>query len=550
MHHKLGLFASLALTFSLNLAQEIEFFDWDAVQPSDTLDWGQCYTDFQCARFNVPLNYSDESVGSAVLAMIRLPSNLSSNDPNYRGPILFNPGGPGGSGVDALVGFGKDALSSLVGPEFDFVSFDPRGVGRTTPQVDLFSSENEKALWNLNNPDLNSLNGTGIVDAIPRLWAQFQILGQLVEDHDTSISLAHLTTDNVARDMLRIVEAHNRTKIIYYGVSYGTALGATFAAMFPDRIERMILDGVLDASSYYSGDWSAQFTDADKSLQLFFDGCFEVGSDKCPFHDSSPEKIKQNVLDLLESVRLKPVPVYEGPTSPYGIIDYAGLKTALQVATRQPYLGATSFLRLAQGLADLQRAGNGSIIFSFLGQEVYGRYTNISALNAPASIEREREAVIAISCTDMQEITDKPADLFAYFERVKGISMFVDTLLPIRTRCSGWKIHPDHFTGPITANTSFPILFIGNTADPVTPLASAKAMSAKFPGSVVFAQDSGGHTSLAAPSACTVGRMREYLLSGRLPEADSVCPIDVKLFEAPQSAVIPVRRSLVARGLF
>ncbi|KAF9264483.1 alpha/beta-hydrolase [Marasmius fiardii PR-910] len=526
----------------------IELFDWDAVKPSDTLDWVECFKDFQCARFDVPLNYSDASAGSASLAMIRLPSNLSHDDPNYRGPILFNPGGPGGSGVETTVGFGKEALAGLVGPEFDFVTFDPRGefssVAHTTPQINLFSSDIERALWDFNNPDTTALNGTGVYDAVPRFWAKSQILGQLVKDHDTSNSLAHFTTDNVARDMLWIVEAHNRTKINYYGISYGTTLGATFAAMFPDRIERMILDGkhVLFRTSR---DWSVQYTDADKSFQLFFDGCFEAGPDKCPFYDSSSDKIKQNVLDLLESVRLNPVPVYQGPTNPYGIIDYSGLKIALQQATRQPYDPISGFLTLAQGLRDL-KSGNGSTIFPFLGQEVYGDYANLSTLNAPYTFERALEAGIGVFCTDMQEIKDKPSDLLAYFEQVKGISMFVDFLMPVRTFCSGWKIHPNHFTGPVTGNTSFPILFIGNTAGKRTVLSPAKVMSSRFPGSVVLTQDSGGHTSIAAPSACRLARMREYLLEGRLPEADSICPIDVKLFEAPPSSG-PTRRSLVAR---
>ncbi|KAI3601324.1 alpha beta hydrolase fold family [Moniliophthora roreri] len=551
---------------SLVLAQTVAEvpFDWDSVQPSDALNWVDCFTELQCARFNVPLNYSDTSAGTATLAMIRIPSNLSTTDENYRGPILFNPGGPGVSGVDAMVTEGKQ-LATLFGPEFDIVSFDPRGVGRSTPQVAFFSSEIEKAFWDLNDPAVNSVNVSTIADGIPRLWAHSQILGQLARDHDTGI-LLHLTSDNVARDTLKIVEEHNRTNINFYGISYGTALGATFAAMFPDRIERMILDGVLETTGYYSGDWSAQLDDTDKSLQLFFDSCFTAGPSACAFHAnaSSPDEIKSSFFNLLESVRLNPIPVYNGPSSAHGIVDFASVKSAVQVALGSPY---TVFPVLAQGLA-LLATGIGSVIFQLTGQEVYGTLpANVSALNAPYTVERQREAEIAISCTDMLEITDEPEDLLTYFESIKNVSTFVDLLLPQRTHCSGWQVNPEHFIGmhfiiatlgtrrshstegPITGNTSVPILFIGNTADPVTPVSAAKTMSEKFPGSVVLTQDSGGHTSLAAPSACTAGHIQDYVRTGTLPPQDTVCPIDVQLFsQAPPTILARSAPSLAQKA--
>jgi hypothetical protein len=113
--------------------------------PSADLDWVTCYSTFQCTRLEVcvwrskrgiyvnrfyvhpqvPLDYSDASVGTADLAVIRLPANVSKSE--YRGPLLFNPGGPGGSGVDTLVQAGP-SLQLVFGSEYDIVSFDPRGV--------------------------------------------------------------------------------------------------------------------------------------------------------------------------------------------------------------------------------------------------------------------------------------------------------------------------------------------------------------------------------------------------------------------------------------
>ena len=71
------------------------------------------------------MNYSNPSAGSFSLALIRIPSPLTGT-PSYRGPILFNPGGPGGSGVEGILIFGAQ-IAQAVGPEFDVLSFDPRG---------------------------------------------------------------------------------------------------------------------------------------------------------------------------------------------------------------------------------------------------------------------------------------------------------------------------------------------------------------------------------------------------------------------------------------
>ncbi|KAJ7864283.1 hypothetical protein B0H14DRAFT_2193600, partial [Mycena olivaceomarginata] len=174
------------------------------------LDWVTCYSTFQCTRLEVPLDYSDASVGTADLAVIRLPANVSKSE--YRGPLLFNPGGPGGSGVDTLVQAGP-SLQLVFGSEYDIVSFDPRGVwvfiscdaisfpgvSYSTPVAAFFQSDAERALWNAGSLPA-SLNASS--DSLPFNWARGKLLGQLAAQRDTSGILKYMTTDNVARDML------------------------------------------------------------------------------------------------------------------------------------------------------------------------------------------------------------------------------------------------------------------------------------------------------------------------------------------------------------
>jgi hypothetical protein len=112
--------------------------------PTAELVWKDCYSGNQCARLKVrkrapyvhvidflwfrqvPLDYFNPDAASAAIAMMRKHSIVPHNSTKYRGPILINPGGPGGSGVDLVAGWGA-RLSTILGPEFDFIGFDPRG---------------------------------------------------------------------------------------------------------------------------------------------------------------------------------------------------------------------------------------------------------------------------------------------------------------------------------------------------------------------------------------------------------------------------------------
>ncbi|KAK7022930.1 hypothetical protein VNI00_016820 [Paramarasmius palmivorus] len=394
-----GLRLVSALLFSLGgvLAHCLETegwseLSWASIEPTKELAWRPCYDtvgSFECGRLQVPLNYSDPDGQSAAIALIRIKANVSSDSPEYRGPVLYNPGGPGGSGVDDLLVYGK-RLAKTVGPEFDILSFDPRGQNSSSQYVS-------------------------------NIWARSKIEGILAEERLADV-LPHIQTDHTARDMLRINEAHGREKIQYWGISYffqdtATVLGATFAAMFPDKVERLVIDGVVDvANDYYTAQWREMLLDADKALQWFFKDCHAAGPELCAFYDESPEAIR-------------------------------------------------------------------------------------SQTEQTASLE---------------------------------ISDWAEMAAAARISCSHWpKIPKTFFRGPISGNTSHPILLIGNSADPATPLHAAQVVSQGFPGSVVLTQDYAGHASISAPSFCTENALRAYFLNGTLPEPGTVCPVEGTAFTNP-----------------
>ncbi|CAA7262051.1 unnamed protein product [Cyclocybe aegerita] len=244
-------------------------FSWEGVLPQKTLVWQDCYSGLQCARFIVPLDYSEPEGREAIIALVRKPALVAAESESYRGPVLFNPGGPGGSGVDFIITAG-DMFATIVGPQFDLIGFDPRGTGRSLPRVSFFKTDVERALWGrmgirvVNNSD----------EGIARTWARATLLGQLAAEQDDG-SLRHINTDQTAQDMLRIVEAYGQKKLQYWGFSYGSVLGATFAAMFPDKIARLVIDGVVDSEDYYATLWTQNLVDADKTMEHFFTGCTE-----------------------------------------------------------------------------------------------------------------------------------------------------------------------------------------------------------------------------------------------------------------------------------
>ncbi|KAJ7083878.1 alpha/beta-hydrolase [Mycena epipterygia] len=513
--------------------QATEPFRWDQLKPSQTLDWVECYSTFQCTRLEVPLDYSDANVGTAAIAVIRLPANVSKAE--YRGPVLFNPGGPGGSGVDTLVSIGA-SLQFVLGNVYDIVSFDPRDVSYSTPIASFFETDAERALWNAAAPP-TSLNASS--DAIPQAWARAHLLGQLAAERDSSGILKYMTTDNVARDMLRITQQFGFEKLQYYGISYGSVLGATFAALFPDKVGRILIDAVLDADAWFNANLTIEATDTDKVLQSFFDSCAAAGPDLCAFYKPTAAELSDRLSALTSSIRAEPVPVITATS--YGIIDYSLLRSTLFSSFYAPY---SSFGPLAEGLAALER-GNGTLLYS-LSQE------------APFQCDCSNEAVpfhlngveagTAVLCGDAAKVTDSIEQLRAFYENAAKTSEFAEFLVDSsRFSCDGWQVYrEDRFKGPVAApNTSFPLLLLTTSADPVTPKAAALKTLAGFPGSVLFTQDSPGHTSLTAPSLCTIGYFRQYFKNGTLPKPGTVCPVDATLFGAPTNST-PIRRAALS----
>lgn len=460
---------------------------------------------------------------------------------------------------------------SAEGKYFDVIGFDPRGVNNSTPHISCFpDSVSRRAWYQQTSSEIISTSP----ESFTRLWESAKAMAagcseQLLKGDAVA---SYIGTASVVRDMVEIVEQHGRwrekeaerllaqanpeilglemrdtnslssvvertrwkkgeEKLFYWGFSYGTVLGATFATTHPHRVSRLIFDGVVDAADWYRGNWAAPHSVADLIRDKFTEYCFQAGPLRCPFFTgTSPSDIKESFQSLFTKLKDNPVGVPGDATRGPQIITWTDAKYLVWMAMYSPL---ARFDQVATLLADL-RDGTG---IEFAEQKRAGQsLPSSSSSSFPDELqpgENADEASTAILCADSDDIADlTPAEFQPYWDALRQDSeVSGDIWAQIRIRCVGWKARSKwRFTGPFGGVTAHPILFIGNTLDAATPLNSARIMSNVFMGSAVLEQDSEGHGSLTSPSICTAKVVREYFQTGGLPEARKVCAVDQKPF--------------------
>jgi pimeloyl-ACP methyl ester carboxylesterase len=209
--------------------------------------WHSCFDNFQCARLLLPLDWTDTSKPDRIaLAIIKIPATDLSD---YRGAVWTNPGGPGGSGVYSMRRNGHN-LQKIVGQNHDIISFDPRGIGASTPRLECWGSKQNAKVWKLQNVGLIDSHPGILYDAYARAYALSGACEETMNQATTGEEslLNYVSTASVARDMLEIITKMGAGKMKYWGFSYGTYLGGAFAAMYPDKVERLVSDGKLHCS--------------------------------------------------------------------------------------------------------------------------------------------------------------------------------------------------------------------------------------------------------------------------------------------------------------
>lgn len=498
-------------TFSIDKEefQDGSAFSWKQIPPSRTLQWHPCFSGgFDCARLDVPVNWQQPREDDRViLAIARL---RATNTTDYRGPVFFNPGGPGGSGIWALRDHGAH-LQTIVGRNHDLVTFDPRGVGASVPRIECWDSTQSRHNWAMQEtPVLDSHPGV-LYDA----WARATGFSMACEEARGAAGLLeHVGTASHARDMLEVLTQLGEDRLRYWGFSYGTILGGTFAAMYPDRVERLVSDGNVDYEEWYNGAHVNSVRDADAVMEAFYELCHAAGPEKCAFYGPSPGDIRTRHLAILERLRVQPV-IYmpnkgagAGPVLPE-LVTYSKIRKLTATSLYRPNY---YFAHLARILAALE-TGDGAAYYAFVTQ--FGQpFSDVCTVERvppteprTSDDEGSDDAFPAILCAD--RAPPLPRDPRAFAGRVAEMQAVSRTSGAIVARdlvaCAGRAVRPRWaFRGPFRARTGFPVLFVANMADNITPLVSARNNSAGFEDSVVLIQNSYGVSWSRGLQSCSL----------------------------------------------
>ncbi|KAH9859135.1 alpha/beta-hydrolase [Lenzites betulinus] len=490
-------------------------FDWFALEPSKSIIWTDCYDRDKCARLLLPLDYAAPDGPTTAIALRMVPA---TDKENHRGPLLINPGGPGGSGTNLVARSGRK-ISRIVGGSFDVLGFDPRGTGASTPSASCFDTASQRALWRLQD-DARLLNVSD--DTVRLELARQTTTGKRCEQKiggDWGIG-RFMSTPDVARDMLEISQMLGQEKLQYWGFSYGSVLGQYFSAIYPDKVGRVIIDGVYDAHNYRAALWNTNLLDMEAVIDSFFHFCHQAGREKCSVYGSSPDKIRARFFTLLESLEVAPVPIARA--SPPLIITRKVLQALIFHAAYNPL---QAFGLVADTMLALER-GNATALVELAPKIVDPTECKCKL---PEPTLTENEAVFAIACGDGDSNPYDPADYEAFYKSLaEDSSLGAPLWAHIHLECSQWKIRAKaRYTGPIeAANTSHPLLVVSPRWDPVCPLSDAKRVQARYGGSALLVQNSYGHCSLSAPSLCTAKHIQAYMVNGTLPSPGTVCEVD------------------------
>ncbi|KAH8679363.1 hypothetical protein BGZ61DRAFT_457094 [Ilyonectria robusta] len=462
-------------------------YGFDNIGPSTNLTWTPCFDDFTCSRLEVPLDYSNKSLGTTSIAFIKLAGkNATVESPS----IVLIPGGPGGSGVDLLLT--NQALpGQIFGEQYNFVSFDPRGVNNSGLSLDCFSGNAEARLA------FNRLHRTGVTNisstSLEEQYYSSSIYGEWCNDavEKESPHGYYVTTPAVAHDLLTFIEAEaevagqspSDARLWCYGISYGTVVGTTFASMFPDRVGRMILDGIVNAEQYYNNDWRDNVDQMDLAMEKFSSFCHSAGPEKCSFWGPTPAEITARMDRIIHQLQNHPVPISgvqrrDLPT----MVTYSDLKALFFNTIYNP---VASFPAMADILHQIERGDVSALAGRFDGLDITSDAR--LAIQCADTYRRNRLTTIEAFKSQVEYAVSKSK----YIGDIYPISLEIILCRSFRPQLPDSMVVQDPISG-LQRNTSFPILFASNTIDPITPLISARTMSSRFPGSVLLMQEAVG----------------------------------------------------------
>ncbi|MEV7729022.1 alpha/beta hydrolase [Streptomyces sp. NPDC087917] len=468
--------------------------------PGSSIRWGACREKpvpaaMRCGVLTVPLDHADPAKGTTRVALARIPATAPGRGP--RRSLLLNFGGPGGRGIAGLAADTKDYAK--LGERFDLITFDPRGVGLSDPVSCGGSQEVD---------DRVPADARSQLDALKAVAERCAL-------HSGPV-LPYVGTVNVARDMEALRRALGEDKLDYLGFSYGTRLGAAYAALYPRTTGRMVLDGVDTLTEPLAEQALVSARGQQRALDNFLTWC--AHRPDCVY-GTNTRTAKRKVDDLVERLDKEPL-VGEDGSHFTGQDAVAAIAVALYAKSMWPDLAAA--------LALVERRSDPVGLMQLGGPT--GPVPDDGDGPAPVPADNAEAALTAVNCADDPDRSDDTATPAAIEKEIGGLAeefratsqVFGPAQLRTVLSCYGRPAGTD-FIRRIDHPGAPRMLLVGTRGDPATPYEWTEETARRLGSAVIVDNKGEGHTGYGT-SACVRGYVDDFLTAGRLPSGTRSCP--------------------------
>jgi pimeloyl-ACP methyl ester carboxylesterase len=478
-----------------------------AARAQEALKFGPCgegtAPNVTCADFKVPRDYGNPDAGAFVLHIAKSPAT----DPQHRiGSLFMNFGGPGAPMAIFFEAFGADLFPEL-NKRFDMIGIDPRGTGETRPSVDCKVNQEKLGIYSQPFPTPFTVDGNALAAK------DNAYIKSCLENNQGF--LQYMSTANVARDFDAVRAALGEPKLNYFGFSYGTFLGATYATLFPKNYRAMVLDGPIDASRYLSDpldNLAEQTGGFEKAFRRFIQAC-AAHQDAC--HGFGGDDPLGTFDDLADRLDRTPIPAagYAPDPRPVDGDD-------VRAVAYQEMFSAAAWGELANALTEAA-AGDGSEVRRIVDESFYGRDPETGAfsplLDRYFTITAGEQVYPA---ADVGRYLRAGAHSWSENEHFWLNNGYVELNYGL------WTTHAkDAYRGPFTVPANSPTpLVVANRYDPATPYRGARRLVADLGNARLLTMRGDGHTSYRTGSPdCIDTGIENYLNTLQLPPDGTVC---------------------------
>jgi len=449
--------------------------------PKPSVKWEECaeYKTLECAELKVPMDYSDVAGKQIDIALIRKPAS----EANTTQSLLFNPGGPGGSGLELLSALDQaDLIPDKISSTYNLISFDPRGVGESTPVDCTGFGANDISVYPLD------------AAAVTLLHEQRTNYSKACSDKHGDY-LTQLGSLNVVRDMDEIRKSIAEEKLNFIGYSYGTRLAALYLQEFPGTSGRIILDASVHPDSSVKRLFSESQIAQQANLRLLLSQCTGIDPD-CDV-DVQLEKFNARVRTLSSDF------------SAASQEEFEILGDLILSAVTMPEFGQL----FADTAYNYLLEPDISVLQNFINQLP-------SELLAQPNINTT--AQVAVICAD-DAARPTPEDLQMLLTELNLTSdAFAEFNVAQIASCAGWPEAPEPL--PVIATGAAPLsLVIGGTTDAQTPLTWSESMSQAIGGVFIRSEHSGHVSVFVGKSECANEIAINFLSDGLAPTVTE-CP--------------------------